>query len=387
MGLDGQNVQTEKIYSGKFEDLSLPDALNYLQLVTGFQFAYSSSLIASNTKISYHFNGSLKELLNGFCEKTGFGYTVFGSQVLLKKEPAKSRLILKGKILESDSLLPLAYASISIKNFSSGSIGDINGNFELELEDKNFYDTLVFSSMGYGHIVLPVKDFIDRKSKTIILKPISYELPPAKVSSKDFKKVIMGNRKNIPNGSLYLDTHGQQAALEIENKENINGKILALNYYLSPKGNTEAPFRVRLYLKDSVTGGPGKDLLPEILVVKPDVKKGWFAVNVSEYHIEVPSEGFFIAMEGIYPNDYNFYAGDNEFVELSPGDEVEVEEPDLATITYGQRLGFTRNKKDKNNTWHYSLSHTWFQLKKQPFGLMASADIQMKKERNKKREK
>ena len=381
-----QSVEIQKVFDCRFYNLSIVESLNYISNLTGIRFAYTANTVNDSVRVNLEIeNASISDLLDKFCKNAGLRYTNFGNQVLLKKNVSSSpKYKIQGIIAEAESASPVSYATISIPNTLTGCISDINGLFELELKQENLEDTLTFSSMGYERKFIPVKEFIQYKDKVVYLKEITYEIPPAHVSSRNFKKIIMGNGKGISRGSLYMDTNGQQAALWVENGGNYDGKILSLNYFLSSKGNTNAPFRVRLYRIDTITGEPGDDLINDILVVKPDVKKGWYNVDIRRYDIRVPENGFFIAMEGVFPNDYDFYVGDNYFVDLTAGDQVEYEEDDQnPEITYGQRLGYTRSKKDKNNTWHYSLSHTWFQLKKQSFGIMVSADIQIKKNKEK----
>lgn len=381
----GQSVDTKILFSGKCSNLSIPETIEYLGKITGLRFAYTSLSIDNNVKIDITFeNLSLTELLKLFHKKTGLRACITGNQVLLRKEKYPEEMYhISGKVVEEDSLTPVPYATIYFSGLQTGMISDINGDFDCRLSDDYADDTLVFSFMGYESKRILLKDFLKLEDRVIVLKKRIFKIPEVHISSRDFKVISIGNMKNFPSGSLYMDTHGQQAALMIENDKDVCGKIVSVNYYLSSKGNTDAPFRVRLYLVDSVTGGPGNDMVPDILVVKPDIQRGWYSVDVRKYNLMIPEDGFFIAMEGIFPNDYDYYVGTADFVDLTAGDQS-AEDDIPTTITYGQRLGYTRNRKNKNNTWHYSLSHTWFRLDKQPFGIMISADIQIRKHKDKK---
>ncbi len=374
------NIQAE--FNGSCTNATIPKALEYISNLTGVRFAYTSLSIDTLQKISFTFkSASLNTILDKIYETTGLKYKLFGNQVLLRKEVQTSKkLILSGNIVEKDSITPVSYATVSLAGKQTGAVSDIDGWFEFELTDENLRDTLLFSFMGYEPVTIPVEDYLKRKKNLITLKENVFEIPPVHISSRDFKKISMGNDRNIPAGSLYMDTNGQQAALFVENDKNVVGKILAINYFLSSHGNTDAPFRVRLYSVDTTNGSPGVDLIQQLIVVKPDIRRGWYSIDIRKFDINVPANGFFIAMEGVFPNDYDFYTGNEDFVDLSDGDR-EADEDAPTSIIYGQRLGYSRNRKDKNNTWHYSLSHTWFQLKKQPFGIMVSADVQIRKKK------
>jgi len=98
--------------------------------------------------------------------------------------------------------------------------------------------------------------------------------------------------------------------------------------------------------------------------VKPNIKSGWFRVDLSDYDITVPKEGFFVAIEGVYPN--------------LDSQEMKTQKSSFPnTISYGQRLGY--NKKRGKNTWHYSLTHTWFQVTDKNYNVMISAEILTRK--------
>jgi len=198
----------------------------------------------------------------------------------------------------------------------------------------------------------------------VYLKRKFFVIPEIPVKAKDFKKQKLGNTKRFSFGSMYIDTHGQQTALFIKNKRNIEGRLLSVKYFLSRKGNTYSPFRVRIYAKNKKTGGPGIDLIKEIIIVKPNIKSGWFRVDLSDYDITVPKEGFFVAIEGVYPN--------------LDSQEMKTQKSSFPnTISYGQRLGY--NKKRGKNTWHYSLTHTWFQVTDKNYNVMISAEILTRK--------
>ena len=154
-----------------------------------------------------------------------------------------------------------------------------------------------------------------------------------------------------------------------------------VSYYLSSKGNTNAPFRVRIYECDSVTGRPGDDMLPEIVVVKPNQGKGLFAINISKYNLKVPKNGFFVAMEGIFPDDYDVYYEGTGFSYKSGNNDSDNEDFTDADLQYGQQLGYTHGSV--NNTWHYAVDRTWFQLKKGHFNVMISAGIRVNENKKK----
>ncbi len=179
-----------------------------------------------------------------------------------------------------------------------------------------------------------------------------------------------------------MDTHGQQTALFIDNARDTAGRVVKVSYYLSKKGNMNAPFRIRIYKKDTATNAPSDDLLKEIVVVKPETNDhGWFDINISRFNVTLPKEGFFVAMEGVYPDDFdNVYTG-SDFVTdgLSGARDYEIDDLDL--VSFGQRLGY--NRKGENSTWHYSITGEWFQVNKKNFNAMIATEIKFYEDESK----
>jgi hypothetical protein len=273
-------------------------------------------------------------------------------------------------VVSSESDQPVEFASIQMKISRKGAVAGFDGKFEIAASSEELNDSISIYRIGYQARTMSVKALSSLEFHKIFLMPVFTQLDTVGVSVKrpDIEKE--GNR-GVAMGSLYLDTHGQQVALFLKNKKNRAGRIKTLSFYLSGKGNTEAPFRVRIYgLNDSLSC-PGPELLPDILVVKPANGRGWFDVDVSRYNIRFPENGVFVAMEGIYPGDY-IHSSEN--ATENPRKEIE-ESGDFVegSLDYGQRIGYSRFTK--NETWHYSVSHTWFQLQKKHFNVMISAEI------------
>ena len=122
-------------------------------------------------------------------------------------------------------------------------------------------------------------------------------------------------------------------------------------------------------------------MLPEIVVVKPDQGKGWFHIDVSKYNLEVPRHGFFVAMEGVFPDDYDFYYQGTAQKDKTDTNDTGEDDFTNSGLWYGQQLGYTH--ANTNDTWHYAIDRTWFQLKKGHFNVMISAGIRMRGKKTK----
>lgn len=315
---------------------------------------------------------SLKKILTAIFKETGITFISYSNHIILQqKKPAKNTFVLKGSVREKESNMPIPYATVQIKNTTIGTITDNEGRFELTFEKKYYNDTILFSFIGYERIEKKIQDINPEAPQLIFLSVDTIIIDPIEVNPTEYEIISLGNSRNKSTNNLYIDTHGQQSVLYVENERKTEGKIVSLNYYLSKKGNYKAPFRLRVYAPDS-NGKPGSDLLPHMIIVKPNTGKGWYSVNISDYNVRIPESGFFIGIEGIYPNDYLTTTAPDSLT------AKELKEFRKGEIAYGQEIGCVRKKK--NNTWHYSLSHTWFKAVYTNLEIMVYADIRYNKE-------
>jgi hypothetical protein len=361
----------KKRFSLTFSNICIEGVLIQIQNNHGIAFSYSKNLVKLDKKVSgtYH-DAYLEDILNDLFKEGDVLYILKSGIVVLQPKPQNiDRVVLKGRVFEAESGKPLEFVGIRMINTGFVSLTDKNGQFSFLVRRRELADTIEISCLGFEKRNFPASGFTEGSNHIVYLRPIDVEIKTVDVKASDFKITSIGNHGLFMSGSIYIDTHGQQTALLITNKKGRKGTIGSVSYYLSKKGNVPMPYRIRIYQIDEMTGKPGKDLLKEFVVAKPD-GPGWNKADVSVFNIEVPANGFFVAIEGIHPNEY---------AQAIAGDELDSEFGN--TIIYGQKLGYTRKKGP--NTWHYSLARTWFQLKEDNFHVMIRAEIQYRKKKMK----
>ncbi|WP_428740938.1 TonB-dependent receptor [Tenacibaculum sp.] len=154
----------ENIYIVKpNNDLSLPQTIAYLKSVTPFNFKILDSRFIT---ISY----------------------------------LDKKITICGKILDSNTLEPLALATIIVNNTNNGTSSDNNGEFELDSVTVNADITV--SYVGYKSITLPAKSlFSEGTCKEIYLDDLMEKLPEVIIPNL----LTTGLQKNI-DGSIVLNT-------------------------------------------------------------------------------------------------------------------------------------------------------------------------------------
>lgn len=338
-----------------FDNQPVEKVLDMISMKTGYHFSYSKEMIdVSSAKTGDYKDHPLKKVLDSLFGDPGVKFLLIDDVIVIKKKQQK-KLVFQGVVQEKGTGLPVPYAGIQFKGLLVGTYADGQGRFFMEMEEIPPADSLLVSAISYKSLDLPFSSSQMNNNQVIKLEKSPLVLEPAIIEADKLEQQNMGNNKKFALSRLYIDTHGQQAALFIENETGQSPKITKLNYYLTRDGNTNAPFRVRLYAP-AKDGSPGKDLLPGIIIAKPGNDPGWFTVDIYQYNVRIPENGIFVAIQGVYPNDY-------------PGDE---DQTVANEIMYGQQVACSRARD--NNTWHYSLSRTWFQAEASKLELMVSLE-------------
>ncbi|SDY27124.1 carboxypeptidase-like regulatory domain-containing protein [Hymenobacter psychrophilus] len=167
-------------------------------------------------------------------------------------------------------------------------------------------DSLSVSALGYARRRVPVPA---GATATLQLAALPVSLNEVVVRGTRAAPVVLGAeevdeiRSYGQSGLSEEKNTGWQIAYLVDAPP--AGYIEEVRFYVRKKERgkcsegTQAPFRVRLYAPDSLTGVPGADILL-ISVLTAATKPGWHTVDVRRFNIKAPSQGFFVAMEWVY---------------------------------------------------------------------------------------
>lgn len=231
---------------------------------------------------------------------------------------------LKGKVADKISQEPVAYCAIELIGKRKGIITNEKGEFEFIINYKNLYDTLVVSALGYDKYIISQQEKTSSSSILIFLNKRIFQLGEINITAKNPKRMVLGYKNEKKAGNEWMvwgmeDTvpSNYQCARFIKNTGHHIGYIKNVQFFISRppfvKGQ-QTPFRVRIYKADGDSAfsvinnriiqcnSPGTDLLNKSLIVSAQ-HGGWFKVDVSQYKIPIPEEGFFVAMEWIYTDE------------------------------------------------------------------------------------
>ncbi len=269
----------------------------------------------------------------------------------------------RGKITDKMTGKVLPFSSIEVFALEKGVLANDNGEFILSMPANSRKDTIECSFLGYKRKKLVLNDLSDTSINIIPLEKESYVLNEVSVRPKYMitKKLGVVVRKN--KGNWHLGNPGDQHAILIKNPFNKKGFLKNVSFYITKNGFSKAPFRVRIYSYDTLNNKPGEDLLNTSLIVSYNKTKGWFTIDMSQYNIEFPEKGLFVAMEWILTSEDYYY-----YTTMTLG---EAEKQDVRC--YGQTIGLT-SKAVEILYWRRYLGTDWYHMKRS--NAMINAEIE-----------
>ncbi len=195
---------------------SIRNVFKEIESQSEFSFFFSDDMSELNETVSVNSkNEKINRVLDDIFEGTTLGYRILNDKliVIAPKSVIDDR-ILTGKIVDKDGI-PLAGASVSIKNTSTGVTTDGGGNFSIKVSDSN--SIIVVAYLGYFPQEFKLED---RKTLDVTLledvqmmdevvvvgygvqKKVNLIGSVSTISAKDIENVPTSNITNTLSGRL-----------------------------------------------------------------------------------------------------------------------------------------------------------------------------------------
>lgn len=115
-----------------------------------------------------------------------------------------------GKVVDSNTGNAVSFASVSVNGTSLGTATNENGKFEIFLPNEVSSSELIFSSIGYSSIRIPITSLKKENVLLIRLKPSIYSLPELTITAplseqQIVKKVLQNIERNYPQFAHGMD--------------------------------------------------------------------------------------------------------------------------------------------------------------------------------------
>jgi hypothetical protein len=85
-----------------------------------------------------------------------------------KKSDQQNLVIIKGKVIDSESRAPLVFATVAVKESNVAIVTNIDGEFTLKVGDLSTSKTIEISYVGYKNKTILLSDLKDNGSKNVI---------------------------------------------------------------------------------------------------------------------------------------------------------------------------------------------------------------------------
>lgn len=182
-----QNPILERKITIPKQQTTLYDALNQISVRAECFFVYDSKVIESDKKVRVGAtNQKVSIVLDDLLNDKSLDYRVIGNHILiLKREAATNKkitvsnnvalgttekmlIVVRGRVLDENSRLPLAYATVTLGNTNIGTIANSDGFFLLKLPDSLRNSILLISHMGYMSRQIPL-EILEQQSADVFL--------------------------------------------------------------------------------------------------------------------------------------------------------------------------------------------------------------------------
>lgn len=206
-------------------------------------------------------------------------------------------VVYEGIIKDKNTKENLAYVNIGIVNKNTGTVSDVKGKFQLQLDNKLDAETMKLSMIGYKSLSFKVIDF----KKAVIENPIIYleknvsELKEIVIKNKNLQTGILGNvlDKKTVSAGFVNNVLGNEIGIivKLKSKPTFIEAFRAIVDYNKYK---ELKFRLNFY--DLKKGLPNNTILQDNIIVTSTIKKGELIIDLNDYNIMV-NEDFFVSIE------------------------------------------------------------------------------------------
>jgi len=206
----------------RVENLAFPGVLDTIEYRTDYSFVLDYAQVEPYRDQRFTFSSnSITEIMEILTRNTNLEFQLINYHIILNEKKIVLELPVKvtGRVVDEEKL-PMPGVSVYIKGTTTGSISDLDGNYEIRIGDME-EPVLVFSYVGYETEEIPVKQ----------QRVINLELKPGYKAIDEV--VIIGygtaNKEELTSAIIQVDESNFKSGPSNNPIELIKGKVPGLS--------------------------------------------------------------------------------------------------------------------------------------------------------------
>jgi CarboxypepD_reg-like domain len=249
-------------------------ALDIISRKTGYNFTYDSRLVDAGEKTEMTFiDKKLSVILVSILKNDSLVFSVIDKYIIIShaKKPPLPRAdslhqaevkYITGVIIDDETLEPLPYAAIALKNTGKGTVTNNNGEFGLKITPDLVNDILSVSYLGYIAREIPVKQVTGNNFK-IRMKREFISIPEIIIKNQMPREIINKARKAIPqnygNTPAYLTAFYREGVMKKHELQTYSEAVLQI--YKSAYSGALLGDQIKVYKSRKIENSDRTDTL------------------------------------------------------------------------------------------------------------------------------
>ncbi len=207
----------------RFKNTPLTEVFSTLEKQTNYVFFYNDDVLKSANTITLDKDATLEEILNNALRSNNLTFDIIDKQVVVKRNKKKAEQLeyeLTGKVTDKKGA-PLIGVNVILKGKQSWDITRKEGEYRMRVSP---YDTIVFSSLGYKTVTVPVNN---KRIIDATLVPDVMELHSVEITVSNGYTEIPKERVTGAIGVMTAKELAEVPTVDIQSR--LEGKLAGVN--------------------------------------------------------------------------------------------------------------------------------------------------------------
>lgn len=271
---NSQRVILDSLFTFREGSVKTGIALDIISKKSGYNFTYDSRLINGEKKTILTFNNiKLSAILDSILRNDSLVFSVINKYIIISRAE-RVRVIksdtssvtnlnyITGVIKDDETLEPLSFATLALKNKGKGTVTNANGEFGLKITPDLVTDTLSVSYLGYLVREIPVRQALGNNF-TILMKREFISIPEIIIKNQIPQEIISKARYSIPHNfgdsPVLMTAFYREGVMKKRELQTYSEAVLQI--YKSAYSGTLYNDQIKVYKSRKIENSDRKDTL------------------------------------------------------------------------------------------------------------------------------